>query len=363
MYTRNKQIDFFKGIAIIMILLAHSTQRIEGLNLVNQLFSFGQMGCQIFFLISGYTISLSWKRYKEKHSKLSFLIHRAGGILTGWYLAIFITHLINIILEIKLGKSLGFGQNNEFISIICNLLFLNGLLPFCNNNVVAGGWFIGTLIILYILTPTLYELVKKYNRKVSLSVIFFIFSLIIAEALNYIFKIDISNNSFYYFNFINQISCYTLGIELYFNYEDKRFSNKIYLILFVCCFIVSTLIFYFPIFNISYEIVPYIFSVSIYCYIKTSAYKINILESTVIENFGKNTYYIYLVHCFFCYTFPIGIQIFLNKINLVVEPIIIYIICLPFMLIFSYYVAIKFKKICIDIQGEIIWKRLMKTKR
>lgn len=79
MYTRNKQIDFFKGIAIIMILLAHSTQRIEGLNLVNQLFSFGQMGCQIFFLISGYTISLSWKRYKEKHSKLSFLIHRVGG--------------------------------------------------------------------------------------------------------------------------------------------------------------------------------------------------------------------------------------------------------------------------------------------
>ena len=55
------------------------------------------------------------------------------------------------------------GVNNTGIvlsskTVIPNILLVNGIIPGdTNNNVVRGGWFVGTLIILYYLTPIISE--------------------------------------------------------------------------------------------------------------------------------------------------------------------------------------------------------------
>lgn len=51
---RLESLDIIKGIAIIMAILVHSTQRITNLPVAFDLFQFGQMGCQFFFGVSGY---------------------------------------------------------------------------------------------------------------------------------------------------------------------------------------------------------------------------------------------------------------------------------------------------------------------
>ena len=58
---RNPLVDIFKGIAIMMVILVHSAQTFglpEGVNYIPKL---GQLGCQIFFLLSSFTIIYSFR--------------------------------------------------------------------------------------------------------------------------------------------------------------------------------------------------------------------------------------------------------------------------------------------------------------
>lgn len=71
------------------------------------------------------------------------------------------------------GYELGFMKNRRPMSIACNVLFLNGLLEPCNNDVMPGGWYI-----------TADENVIK-------------------------------NNEFVYFHAITQMPCFLLGMKLH----------------------------------------------------------------------------------------------------------------------------------------------------
>ena len=49
-------IDFFKGVAILLVVLVHSIQRFSVPYWVTVVPSIGQLGCQVFFVLS----SFSW---------------------------------------------------------------------------------------------------------------------------------------------------------------------------------------------------------------------------------------------------------------------------------------------------------------
>ena len=86
MAARNRVIDLYKGIAIIMVILVHSTQRFANLSNVFQIFNVGQFGCQIFFVLSGYLSMKSCEQDKNRFYRKKFC-----AIAPGYYLLILIT--------------------------------------------------------------------------------------------------------------------------------------------------------------------------------------------------------------------------------------------------------------------------------
>ena len=167
--TRYVSVDIVKGIAMIMVILVHYGQNYSiG---IAKVCWYLQMGCPMFFVASGFGIMcLVNNRYKGALTTKNigqFYFSRFKSLAPGWYIAFIGIFLVNTILLYLTGKTLSFGTNRGVLSILCNLIFLNGLLPFCNNNVMLGGWYIGTTVILYLLTPLiLLGLSRARNKRI-----------------------------------------------------------------------------------------------------------------------------------------------------------------------------------------------------
>ena len=156
MSRRLASLDIIKGLAMIMVILVHFNQSFS--NGVD-FFRFGQMGCQLFLVVSGFGACLSFEKKCKKETSFvnaskSFYLSRIKTIAPPWWFMMFIIYIMNTIL-IQSGHSLVFGTNRSFWGILFNALFLNGLIPQCNNNVMPGGWYIGTSMLLDGVTPEL----------------------------------------------------------------------------------------------------------------------------------------------------------------------------------------------------------------
>jgi peptidoglycan/LPS O-acetylase OafA/YrhL len=64
MKDRLDAITAYKGIAIMMVIMVHSAIRFDIPNSLSFITRFGQMGCQIFFVISGFSLMLSFDRHQ-----------------------------------------------------------------------------------------------------------------------------------------------------------------------------------------------------------------------------------------------------------------------------------------------------------
>ena len=222
MTERNTTIDFLKGLAILAVLLVHTAQKYHLLPSVKYVCSFGQYGCSMFFVISGY---LAYKSLKDR--TLDFYKRRLLSIVPGYWLTIAFFMLFTFVWA-SLGLSPQYRQCRSFNGIAANALLLHGFLPFCMNTVVPGGWYIGTLVVLYALTPLLKQSLK--NKKpivwglflVSLVLVNIVFQFTITKMLK---MTELSgNNHFLYFFFLNQLPCYLIG--LYIADKDKEKDGR-----------------------------------------------------------------------------------------------------------------------------------------
>ena len=92
---RLSQIDFLRGIAVILVLFRH-------FKIVPVLYSIGWIGVDLFFVLSGYLVSgLLFKEYQKFGSIKPglFLIRRGFKIYPLFYLAIGMTVVINYFLK------------------------------------------------------------------------------------------------------------------------------------------------------------------------------------------------------------------------------------------------------------------------
>ena len=358
-------IDFLKGIAICMVILVHSRQKISNLSSIFNIFTFGQMGCQIFFVVSGYSIAQSWSKYRDKQKGIrSFYIKRFASIAPGYYLTILIIHTLNVILNMSIGKNIGFSTNSQPISVLCNFLFLNGFLPFCNNNVAPGGWYIGTTAIFYLFFPLIFIIIERIGKyKKYLPVLINIFTIIIIIAISSLFGHEdylLANNGFVYFSCLVQLPCFILGIQLWNEKQEQYSVNKNYFIepiISVILLSCSLFLFFKGTWKYKFIIIPTLVGYATYFalkYLLALEQNLNYRNNTIVTKIGNKSYFIYLVHCFFAYTMPLGIQIVLNYFNIVYNSNILYLILLPFMFIFSYMMSIVLEKICTPITKKII---------
>ena len=350
---RNKFCDFLKGIAMIMVVLVHSRQRIPGISHAFNILMLGQLGCQIFFMISGYLLMRSFDLGQVSIKR--FYVKKFVSIAPGYYLIIGLTFVLNTITYKYINQSIGFAYNIEPISILCNMLFLHGLLPFCNNDVVAGGWYIGTLMLMYLIFPLIYKIIVKIKNWHMAPILVALISWVVAVIFKIAGSNSIFNNSdFYYFNIIVQIPCLLWGCGIYIDAKNGKVATLcermlgiiVILISFTCYFIA----FDYHV-DFLYIVMPTAFTAGIYllaknCFINKAPGLGKRKIDKYIIMLGENSYYIYLAHPFFVWTMPELFFKILSRLEISINVNIVYIIMLPFMFILSWLVGKLFKRIC-----------------
>lgn len=220
-------IDQIRGWAIFLVLCNHVAAWVDQLSPAVAVFSkLGQLGVQLFFVASAYTLCLSWFSTKPtSHGVARFYLRRFFRIAPLYYVGIGLFALLHYV-----GGSSHGGEAAAYPwhAALVNGLFLHGFVPFANNNVVPGGWSIGTEMAFYLLFPGL--LVLLLGRDAALAPRRIAWALGLAMALNIglqsvLIQADgrLENNSFWYFNLVNQLPVFLCGMGLY--AMDQRWTH------------------------------------------------------------------------------------------------------------------------------------------
>lgn len=346
--THFKSVDIVKGIAIVMIILVHYNQSFVS-NF--SIFSFFSSGCQIFFVVSGFGSAISFSKKCDnnvsyKSASKVFYISRMISIAPAWYLMLLVIYIVNTFLLILTGNTIGFGNNRKPLAIICNLLFLNGLLPFCNNDVMPGGWYIGTAMLLYLITPLLYLLYKKAGGLKERRVLCFVLSalsVMIAILLTALFP---EHKWFLYNNIVTQLPCFLMGMLMYFEIDEQFLPKRraiIYAIAGIAVMVTAVKIFFNPFFCGSYILAAVLVGLSTYLILQymiwyESEKRYGRIFDLLIR-IGSKSLYVYLVHGFFVWGGVLIIKRSIDGIGLIGDSYIVFWCIMPGIIFLSYYSA------------------------
>jgi peptidoglycan/LPS O-acetylase OafA/YrhL len=144
-----------RGTAILMVIAVHTSLSVPGLpQFAKLLCAYGQMGVQLFFVASAYTLSRSHvARSAEPHALANFYLRRFFRIAPLYYVAIAL-YLALYVASHDVGAAVrGYYSARN---VAANLFFLHGFVASANNHVVPGGWSIGTEVAFYAIFPALF---------------------------------------------------------------------------------------------------------------------------------------------------------------------------------------------------------------
>ena len=223
---KHRYIDALRGIAVLLVILTHSAQPVAGLpELLDGLAKCGQTGVQLFFVASAYTLCLSFRRRgAEARPVLSFYLRRLFRIAPLYWLAIAVYFGLHLALQLKgAPATLVFAPYTAF-NVMANALFVHGFVPAANNSIVPGGWSIGTEMAFYALFPLLFALAGRLHRK-GLAALLLAWALLCIGNLALQMALEgtrwaVAGNNFTYFNIVNQLPVFGIGLLAYFVNEE-----------------------------------------------------------------------------------------------------------------------------------------------
>jgi peptidoglycan/LPS O-acetylase OafA/YrhL len=214
-------INAMRGIAILLVVLVHAAQRVPDLTGVARAGAlYGQMGVQMFFIASAFTLCLTMERRAGEAAPLrSFYIRRLFRIAPLYYVGIAIYASVAIS-GLWLGTDWQVSGPYSAEAIIANMLFVHGFVPQANNNIVPGGWSIGTEMAFYLVFPLLFALARRRSDR-SIRVVLWMLATSLVASLT-AFRIAAGDgvpakvDSFLYFNLLTQLPVFLLGMLAYF---------------------------------------------------------------------------------------------------------------------------------------------------
>ncbi len=177
MQTDIKKYDFvdaLRGLAILAVILVHSSQRVAPTNLTLQWFmSEGNSGVQLFYVVSSLTLCMSWmaRSSHEMFPARNFFIRRFFRIAPMFYFAI----LLYIIVLNGFSPRYWAPNGLKWWFVPVTALFLHGFHPETINSVVPGGWSIAVEMSFYLILPFL----LSYIKSIKSFIFFFIISLVL----------------------------------------------------------------------------------------------------------------------------------------------------------------------------------------
>jgi peptidoglycan/LPS O-acetylase OafA/YrhL len=209
-------IDGLRGIAILLVVLAHSYYALLGVDAQFKwsytpgLLDSGQRGVQLFFMLSAFTLynSSAVRFHNDKYPYLDFYIRRAFRIMPFyWVMCVFWSY---------------FNQYSIAI-LLSGVLFYFGFIP--GGGLVPGGWSIFAEETFYIMLPILFVYVRNISRALWVLLATFALSrvwLLYADG----FKI-LQQGDFHKVFAFNQWWCFALGIVIYYIFTNRSFKTKL----------------------------------------------------------------------------------------------------------------------------------------
>ncbi|QHD70734.1 acyltransferase family protein (plasmid) [Sphingobium yanoikuyae] len=219
-------IDTLRGLAILMVILVHHSQVFSVLRPFTYPAAYGQLGVQLFFVASAFTMCMSAShRREEPHPVSSFYIRRVFRIAPLYYVGILLYFLIDSMWPFfPTVKSV-----YTFGNVLANLLFVHGFVPDAYNRVVLGGWSIAAEMSFYLLFPLMYPICKQLHDKYGLIAIATLAALFVAVSAVFNLAVipkfgeSIANTNFWYCMILNQVAVFIVGMGTYFHLQRRRF--------------------------------------------------------------------------------------------------------------------------------------------
>lgn len=151
---RNKNVEMFRGILILYMLIYHYMVSIPQITLpylVKE--SFGQFALIGFFVLSGYGTYCYFSSKGETIHFITYIKRRLLSILPQYYFSIFLILVLTSQITLWSGKGL--------VKILETIFLLQNFDT--TNNINGVTWTIAVLFQLYLLALPLYKLLKKYG--------------------------------------------------------------------------------------------------------------------------------------------------------------------------------------------------------
>lgn len=156
-------LDVIKFFAVICVFVCHFARTLEYYQisydfkiLPDNIFSVytGTVGCVLFFIVSGATLMYV---YQEKLNLRSYFFKRFKGIYPMFWITFIIFFCLQFYIDGGYNKSIPVGR------FFFTFIGFDGLVEyFCVTFFTVGAWFLGMLIIMYILFPVLRKLVNEF---------------------------------------------------------------------------------------------------------------------------------------------------------------------------------------------------------
>jgi exopolysaccharide production protein ExoZ len=159
MTHRNQSLDLLRGVAVLLVVLVHCAIAASGSvpGLTAFAHEHGERGVQLFFIVSGYTMMLTFGDKVDPAAIRSFYLRRAFRIVPLFWAAILFYLLITK------GEGFRFWAPDGIAAgdVVRTFLFLQWSSVTAFNSVVPGGWSIGVEMQFYLLFPLLILLFRR----------------------------------------------------------------------------------------------------------------------------------------------------------------------------------------------------------
>lgn len=360
-----KFVDSLRGYAILLVILNHTAQSISGLPAwLYNISYFGKYGVQLFFVMSAYTLCLSWSnRKQESNQTFKYFIRRYFRIAPLYYFGIVFYGILFLLRQNGYIHTFLLNTDYSFVKVLANVTFTHSLSPATVHSVVPGGWSIGTEMVFYILFPGLFYCLSKLGSKKALIVLvpFAVMAVVFVffRALPKLFPpLSRHDFEFYYCSVLNQLPVFLIGMAIHF-YPGNFNLSKGNSILSFCMFLAIVAVTIFLHGKGKGDITITTFSVGLAFFFLFMAVKnLKVLNSSLIQWIGRLSFSIYLFH----FVFALWLSSFLNQVLMpALNSYCIFAICL-FCTVACSVVVASITKVLIEDKGIKFGSSIIKKK-
>jgi peptidoglycan/LPS O-acetylase OafA/YrhL len=234
-------IDALRGWAILGVIATHAASVVSLSGPAAKLAAFGGYGVQLFFMVSAFTIFLTYKKGLEREARptANFFTRRLMRIVPVYWLGILLYT-----------AAYGFGtrgwlEGPEPWHLPLHLFLINLLHPATMSSVVPGGWSISCEVLFYLTVPLWFSLIRSVKGAALACVAAAIIAPVSTEIMKSVMGSWVASFGdsyaymYYYRSLPSQLFPFAVGILLFHAYrtqpvwltrlKDVRFN------LAVCC--------------------------------------------------------------------------------------------------------------------------------